>query len=152
MHGLLGYAYPAGIYQSPWLLSTILRYCYRSPSTDGRNSGRIAPLAVKGSLQTPFGTLASLRLTQADDGPHRPFTPRSCSTSICRWKKQMKSITDPWVVHYERLMDILNLAGVARDIPSKTQRKILITHRDAITDNELNEALSLFKTVYGEEI
>jgi len=64
----------------------------------------------------------------------------------------MKSITDPWVVHYERLMDILNLAGVARDIPSKTQRKILITHRDAITDNELNEALSLFKTVYGEEI
>ena len=64
----------------------------------------------------------------------------------------MNSVTDPWVVHYERLMDILNRAGVSRDMGPKVQRKILIMHRNAITREELKEALSLFPQVFGEEM
>jgi len=64
----------------------------------------------------------------------------------------MNSVTDPWVVHYERLMDILTKAGVSRDLPPRIQRKILIMHMGTISNKELKEALSLFKVVYKGEL
>jgi len=64
----------------------------------------------------------------------------------------MNSVIDPWVAHYERLMDILSRAGVSKDLTPRSQRKILITHKGEITDEELREALLLFNEVYKKEM
>ena len=64
----------------------------------------------------------------------------------------MNSVTDPWVAHYERLMEILNLASVSKDLTPRAQRKILLIHRKQITHEELREALSLFNEVFKEDM
>ena len=65
--------------------------------------------------------------------------------------KNMSAVIDPWVVHYERLMDILSKAAVSKDIQPRIQRKILLWHKDQITKKELREALNLFSIVFKED-
>lgn len=63
----------------------------------------------------------------------------------------MNSVTDPWVAHYERLMDILKKAAVSIELSPRAQKKVLLWHKEQITKKELREALILFKEVFPEE-
>lgn len=63
----------------------------------------------------------------------------------------MQSITDPWVVQYERLMDILHEAAVSSDLPPRTMRKIFILHRGSISEELFQEGIRLFKSVYKDQ-
>jgi len=60
----------------------------------------------------------------------------------------MMTVKDPWVLAYERLHEILNLAGVSEYLEPNQKRKIFFNHRGAVTKSEWQEALELFEHVY----
>jgi hypothetical protein len=64
----------------------------------------------------------------------------------------MSLVIDPWVVNYERLMELFKTANVPEDLTPRSQKKALVLHQALLTNQEYNEALSLLKILYKEEL
>ncbi len=100
----------------------------------------------------PYGTLASVK-RGLHKKPNWPIILYQVLSHLnLSLEKTMQTLIDPWVVQYERLMEILKEAAVSTDLSPRIMKKIFVYHRRVINDELYEEGIRLFNYVYKDEI